>query len=86
MQLHVINDKINDVSLKIEHARLGNESKLKIAYLNFRKESLLRKRYEKMLQQEKIEEQKRMNREAKKDAIKALQIRYGLKTEKENKN
>ena len=84
MELFVINDKINEVSLKIEHAKLGKESKLKIASLELRKESLLSKRRKLLAKQAKIEDLKAINREARKDAIKAHQIRYGIETKNKN--
>ncbi len=82
MEIFVINDKINDVSLKIEHAKLGKESKFKISCLELRKESLLSKRRKLLAKQARIEDLKAINREARKDAIKAHQIRYGITIEK----
>ena len=78
MGIRQIEDQINETSLKIEHARLERAGKIKMAYLNYKKESLLRKRYKMLLKQETIEDRKRVNRSAAQDAKKAAQIRYGI--------
>lgn len=78
MDIRIVEDRINDLNLKIAQEKMGNPKSVKAKLLTAERDILMKARREALAQADKKAEMRDIERRARKEAVKEMKERYGI--------